>query len=363
MVESSEFLKEVDNDQEQAENLIEGEPGKVKLYVESDADIPFWYAIFKRFAPALRIEFDFYALSITAKPEEPEDNTQKGEAEPRHTVCGKDFLLNQVRLNKNFVGSHRLICVDSDYDYLVPETDNAMTIRDNNPYILQTYTYSTENYKCLAESLDCICVDATCSADQEFDFVRFLGEYSGIVYDLFLYSVYSRKKNFKKTIECRGEVTLGDSLNIHGNASSTLEKLKEKVKQLIEDIDKRNPEIKTEISTLRSELEERGVAQKNAYLFIDGHKLFDGVVAPLLQQVVGKPKGEKHRQIRAKAKESATDRETTGKWHQSYSEMTLDTRALLNVNKAHFYQACPPLDMIKQDIEDYLARHPAGSTT
>lgn len=355
MPETSEFWDEWDNAQEEAENAIEGEPGKVKLYVEGDTDIPSWYAIFKRFAPALKIEFVFHSFSKSEKSDE------------KKVVKGKATLLQQAAIKKESVGSRKLICVDSDYDFLVPTTEHAKTIRSRRPYILQTYTYGIENYKCLAESLECICVDATYNSELEFDFQQFLRNYSKAVYELFVYSIYSHRKGLDLSIECRGNVAVGDCLNLINNGTETIEKIKQKVQKAIETAKKNlirsHPGFETEIDRLKKILEKRGVKPENVYLFMDAHILYDGVVSPALRNAIKIPKGKKHKEVESKAKETGVDDNTKQEWHENYKKMILDPIALLNVNKAHFYHDCLPLKCIERDIKSYLDKHPIGTST
>ncbi|TGO02534.1 hypothetical protein PN36_23425 [Candidatus Thiomargarita nelsonii] len=55
-------------------------------------------------------------------------------------------------------GEYLLLCVDSDYDYLLQDATEVSKRINQEPYIFQTYAYSIENYKCYAESLRGVCV-------------------------------------------------------------------------------------------------------------------------------------------------------------------------------------------------------------
>lgn len=349
----SEFLEEIDKDQERAENRIDLKPGKVTLYVENETDIPFWYTIFKRFVPSLKVEFDYASLSIT---ENPEDKSARG----------KGVLLKRVRENPDFVNQNRLVCVDSDYDFLVPLTEDAKTIISRRPYILQTYTYAIENYKCLANSLDCICVDATHSAEHEFDFVAFLREYSKTIYELFVYSIYSKRKNLEPAIKCRGNVAVGDCVKLedkgNGMIATVKKRAEEELQKVKESLKITHPGFEVEIRQLKKILEKRYVTPENVYLFMDAHTLFNGVVCPILKKAVCKPKRKRHGEITAKTEEIGADKNTKNGWHDSYNKMIPDPIALLNVNKAHFYHDCLPLKCIERDIRRYLDKHPIGAS-
>ncbi|MCI0615332.1 DUF4435 domain-containing protein, partial [bacterium] len=279
----------------------------------------------------------------------------------RRIIKGKDGLLIQARDNENFVGITKLICVDSDYHFLIPNSDYANIIRRRRPYIFQTYTYAIENYKCLAESLECICVDATYNDRNDFDFAQFMKEYSKAIYELFVYSLFNKWKALDLPISCSGNVAIGDCLTFEDNGKKTIAAISEKAKKAIEDANEilksKYPDFQKDINRLKRRLAKRGVRPENVYLVMDAHTLFTGVVSPILQKAIGKPKRERHKEITAVAEIGSVDNPTHSKWHDSYNKMTLDPVALLEVNKAHFYHDCLPLKCIERDIKRYLEMH------
>ncbi len=373
----------------EAKNVFFGRRRIVEIHVESEADVPFWFTVFRRFAPQLDLEFIPY--------------TRRDQSATLRFERGKDFLLKMVRESQkekdgeakdkkdSLINWNKLICVDSDYDYLIPDTIDGITIRENKPYIFQTYTYAIENYKCLAESLDCLCVEATYHTDLKFDFVDFLKEYSKTVYELFLCSIYSMKNKINAPITrdrfCQ-IASLGGTPDINNNAKQTLQKLRDNIEKALKEVDDANPglNIKDEIKSLAADLErDHDVNHENAYLFVHGHALFKAV-ADTIGEVVASLIGRRYERI---SEETSGDEETARQLRTQYEKLIYESgieepssepkgkakagrkskrliyhpRKLLNVNKAHFYHACAPLDKIKQDIEDYLAWHPAGSTT
>ncbi len=133
----------------------------IMVYVENEDDIPFWRGVFERYAPHLHFEISY----------------------PSHELArGKEEVL------KIKAGEYLLLCVDSDYDYLLQDATEVSKRINHDPYIFQTYTYSIENYKCYAESLREVCVSSSLNDKELFDLVGFLKLYSNIIYELFLYS-------------------------------------------------------------------------------------------------------------------------------------------------------------------------------
>ncbi len=344
---NSEFIEEMDASHEQAERPFEEDQDKVdvKLWVEGTDDIPFWFAIFRRFAPNLKLEFDSYSFTTEDKEE------QKKE--------GKHFLLSQIKQNPKWVGKTKIVCIDSDYDYLVSNTMHSKIIRcarkKRGPFIFQTYTYAIENYKCLAESLEFICVDATYNADRVFDFVEFLEKYSQIIYDLFVLSVYFKKFNPRKKNVCnKDSIGLGDFLNIENNGSKTLKKLNEKVKKLLKQLYSEENIDDEKLGKIKKELGQKGVTPQNVYLFINAHALFDAVIKPILKYITKKLASGYHKKMTKKMKEENIDNKTSGTIHQKYENEKIPAIMLLRANKAHFYLDCPMIKKIKQDIDEYL---------
>jgi hypothetical protein len=95
-------------------------PQRVLVYIESDDDIVFWRNVLAPFERNI-ISFD---IQLPVK-----NGFEKGKlaALDRHS------------------GTHCLICVDSDYDYLLQNTTKMSKRINNNPFIFQTYAYSIEN--------------------------------------------------------------------------------------------------------------------------------------------------------------------------------------------------------------------------
>ena len=380
-------IKEIHIEQDayraEAENIFYERKRRVQIHVEGYEDIPFWYIVFKRYAPGLNLEFIPYTRRMQP------DGKQK-------FVSGKDILLKIVRENEKreeektkVVGPDKLICVDSDYDYLLPDTPDGSIIRDNHPYIFQTYVHSIENYKCLAESLDGICVEATYHSDTElgFDFVKFLREFSNKIYDLFLYFIYSRKYKVTNPITldqfCQ-IINLGGKQDIRNNATKALQKLEDRIAKEIKKFRERNPGIDFDkaIPVLAAELKKLGVTCENTYLFIKGHTLFESVVYPIMDCVVCKLIGNKYKQILDK---TLQDSETAHHLRAEYErliykskrqeslpksikmkskkknkEMIYHPKKLIQINKEFYHYNSALLNKIKEDIAQYLRRHPVS---
>ena len=140
-----------------------------QIFVEGDADTVFWSAVFRHFAPSLKIRL--------------------------YPSGGNSSLRGCVELEKildrDGVNQYRILCFDSDYSrYWTGDT------RYDLPFILQTYAYSFDNYNTLPQRLNQIIETVTRETDTtkiNFDFQQFLLDYSKTVYPLFVYFVAKRK--------------------------------------------------------------------------------------------------------------------------------------------------------------------------
>jgi hypothetical protein len=249
--------------------LITPEPDAL-AFVENERDTYFWKWIFRNYAKTLKIKV--YHL-----------HNQK-------LSGGKNELL---KLAKNDVLCKEIvICVDSDYDYLL-QNEKAKIIASNRPFAFQTYAYSPENYTCLAESLELICVQMTSCDNCSFSFSTFMREYSNIVYRLFLYSIFfekSRSKKFKNrgvkdTTFTRKE--LGEIIQVEikvpleNNGKDVLATLRTKVaekeKSLMELCKDRD------LKKIENEVRKLGLDNDKTYLFLKGKNVLNGVVFNLLE--------------------------------------------------------------------------------
>lgn len=339
----SPFLEECNSDQEAASNkmLYPEHPNVVTLHVESEIDIPFWYAIFRIFAPELKIKFNFVKHEGTG-----------------NEIRGKDYLLKRFNDDNQFVSDKSLICIDSDYDYLVSTTSNAKTV-NSSKYIFQTYTYAIENYKCLPESLSCICVDATCNEEIEFDFEGFLRGYSEAIYELFIYTVYSKCKGIEElpiNWKCDENIIFnGKQTDINDNGKAAINTIQIKTQKIADKIRenwmKKNRCFDVEIWQLKDNLENHyGVTSKNIYLFMNGHAL-EKVVQSALRMVVCKLKTKMHEKI---TDQNSVKKETKPNPHTRYEDAMPRFESLLKGSKAHFFHDCFLLKKIESDIKGYL---------
>jgi hypothetical protein len=293
----------------------------IMVYVENEDDIPFWRGVFDKYAPHLHFDIDF----------------------PSHClVRGKEEVL------KIQAGEYLLLCVDSDYDYLLQDTTEVSKRINHDPYIFQTYTYSIENYKCYAKSLRQVCVSSSLNDEEIFDLVRFIKLYSNIIYELFLYSYEFEKQgnnlfsrdNFSKVIKILEKVDIN-------------EQGKQAIDALINSVDYQLTLLKTNkdihINSIAQELEVLGVNKDNTYLFVKGHVIYDNVILMFLKPLDKLLKNKKFQEFNT----SIVDKSTRTEKIKQYKAQITDIEDALRMNTN--YYPCFLMEKIKKDVKIYLA--------
>jgi hypothetical protein len=262
--------------------LPKGSAQRVLVYVESHDDISFWRGILSPFEKK-GVNFDIQL---------PSQNTlQKG----------KTAVLEFA----DRVGQNLVLCVDSDYDYLLQENSDTSVLINENQYIFQTYAYSIENLKCYSEGLHLICSQSSKNDAKIIDFNELMQLYSSIVYKLFLWSVHFSLKqdttSFTLTEFCE-IIKVLDKVQISDKLTSAFEGLNDRVNIKMRELERNHPNDLSEIELLATKLEQLGVLPTNTYLFIQGHTIKDNVVLMFLHPIFRHLKAEKENEIKANAK-------------------------------------------------------------
>jgi len=323
-------LVDYSKDYIQSENkLYDYAKKKIIAYVENEDDVPFWWDIFDRYAPNFRFSIN------------PSTRVKSLER-------GKESVLKL----KDQVGDSLILCIDSDYDYLLQGATATSKLINDSPYIFQTYTYSIENYNCYAESLKGICVKATCNDDELFDFISFFRRYSETVYELFLYSYYFQKvgdqNSFTLSEFCNVIKILG-KVGIDEQGSPAIKALIEAVVDKITHLKSLHPDIDTEV--ISDELKELGVEKDNVYLFIKGKVIFYNVTLIVLNPVIKHLETKKFQGFKDA---SVSERKDQVQKINEYKKLRRDYETLLATNTD--YHSCFLMRKIQTDVEKFKER-------
>lgn len=149
---------------------------EVIIYVEGWADVPFWTECVRPYMHKFR-----FSIEVFKHP----DGT---------IVDGKRHLMDNVRAST--LGPHLMLAVDADYDWIIDNYRPSATLPSlspeicSNPYVLHTYLYSIENYKCHAACLPGLISKAT-AVTPTYECMAYMTEYSKAVAKLFLIHLVS----------------------------------------------------------------------------------------------------------------------------------------------------------------------------
>ena len=174
-------------------------------------------------------------------------------------------------------GDKQLIfCIDSDADYLL---ENPIL---QIPFVFHTYVDMIENYWSYADGLADVFKKTTNSESSSFDFVQFFETYSKIVYPYLLCSLFSTKE--KDGQLSHKELGKHAKFVIIKKPQQDLSDFKQKLEReysVLLNQYKGNPSFES----FKQRLTDLGLTEQNAYLFVRGHDVFEGVFMPLMQHL------------------------------------------------------------------------------
>jgi hypothetical protein len=166
-----------------------------------------------------------------------------------------------------------VICIDSDYRYLMREEGISP-----DKFIFQTYTYSIENHYCHHTRFNSVC-KTLCSIDNEmFDFHRFSEQYSRSLFSLLLWHIYSVRHQLTYLTKSAFLQIISEShkgipnCDVEHNAQMIINKLDKSCRDQIHILETKYPGI--DLSTIESDLSVLGITEQNTLLYVRGHNVF-----------------------------------------------------------------------------------------
>ena len=269
----------------------------------------------------------------------------------RSLTKGKKTVLMNALSNKG-LGENLIACVDSDYDYLLQQTTKQSRQINNNPFVLQTYTYAIENFQCYAESLHEVCVQATLNDRQIIDFSAFMRDFSQITYPLFLWHIWFIKNGHAEIFPIQH---LADCTSIHEidiyNPLPTLQSIERRVKNKISKLQRRYYKQMDEVDALGKELEPLGLNPNTTYLYMQGHHIFENIVLKLITPVCTNLRREREREIK----------QLSVHQQQFQNELSCYENSLANIKlmlkKNDDFKKLPHYQQIQKDIEALLKKY------
>jgi hypothetical protein len=302
---------------------------RVEVHVEGYDDVAFWRTVFNDFESD-RVTFE---ISVPPRPD---------------LAKGKRVVMDMI----DECSPIRLLCVDSDFDYLFNgQTGQSRRVLET-PYLFHTYTYATENYLCWAPALHNVCTKATKNDTRIFDFEAFMAGFSSAIYDVFVWYAYSAllgDEHIFKLIDFKNTVRL-HYLEVERGGESTLHWLRGNADRKRAHLEENHPGHVDSVNTFKKQLSERGVTRENVYLFMHGHTLLDNVVTPMVSAVCEKLKLLAGDRIATSAQRGVA----LGNEISNYRNALVNVRDALVYNEN--YKDCPLYLRLHNDIADMLRK-------
>ena len=347
----------------EAANALRGKKARRRIvaYVESYDDIYFWRTVLSRFEDDRR----YFEVMLPSKM-----NLTRGK---------KSVLMNFIRgerieergkrkeergerkeergkRKEERLGDSMIACVDADYDYLIQgATDQSRKVLQS-PYVFHTYVYAIENYQCYAPSLHDVCVAVTLNDHRIFDFRDYFARFSEAIFPLFVWSImFYRNGNYPRfSISDFNRIADPGGFTVQ-NPDASLNNVKRKVGVKIRELQRQYPNAKDEYLHTKDDLRRLGVTPQSTYLYIQGHHLFDTVVAPILTKVCNQLRQERQTEIyHAQAHRTQKRNEMS-----CYENSRQDIKTMLKKNTG--YQQCPLFIRLQGDVERYLKKMNASA--
>ena len=301
---------------------------RIVAYVESYDDVFFWRTVLSRHEDESR----FFEVMLPSK-----GKLARGK---------KSVLMNVLSAG---VGRDMIACVDADYDYLIQGVTQVSREIIYNPYVFHTYVYAIENFQCYAPALHDVCVMVTLNDHAVFDFVSYMRHYSEACHPLFLWSIWAYRTghytqfsmtDFNKVIDPSGFTLRAPHVSI--------DNVKRKVTKRVHALERRFPDAVRAVRALDGELRALGVTPENTYLYIQGHHIFDTVVAPIMTKVCNVLRQERETEIC----QTSSHRTQMRNEMSCYENSLEDVRSMLKKNVG--YIACPQFVKLQDDITAFL---------
>ena len=296
------------------------------MYVESYDDVLFWRSVLEEFErDGVHFEVMLPSRSTLAK--------------------GKKLAMSHQ------LGENLIACVDADYDYLMQgRTEHSQKMLEN-PYIFHTYAYAIENYQCYAPGLHEACVMATLNDRELLDLEEFMRQYSVIIWPLLVWSIWLYRHDHYREFSIQdmaNEVGFHD-ISVY-RPEETLEYVRRHVNKTVNWMQRTFPEARKGYEPLKQELLGMGLTPETAYLYMQGHTLFDNVVLPLLTPVCTQLRRERENEIKRLACHETQRQNEMSCYQHSVSPIDL------MLKKGTKFRESAPYQLLRRDLAAFVEK-------
>ncbi len=309
----------------------------VVAYVEGRPDQDFWREVFNKYSP----------VEVTP-------TTNKGSAD------GKEAVLKYL----GNTGKDIIICIDSDFNYLLPHCAKEANLINNHICVFHTYTYTVENYRCYARSLNELCKNISMFylPRKEFNFEDFFNKFSGKIYEPFTYFLYFKSVSDENTMASINFEALLKFDKKKLDKANDIDALTTLLDEMLEDMEYNliqkviNLEINVkEFNKLQYKIKnERDVKRSETYLFINGHILLEHITKHLVTQVVKIYSQEEKINIKKRYKDKSYQlEERLNEYTKLLKRLSIENSLKSNTE----FHECYLIEKIKQDIDVFIDKY------
>ena len=227
------------------------------------------------------------------------------------------------------------------------------TTINQNLYIFQTYAYSIENLQCYKESLQSVCVRATKNSKKKVNLSKLLKLYSNIIYPLLLWSLYFASKKDTTTFKITDFskiVKILTIVDIDTQCEAAILDVQQRVQAKITELGQNHSSEIQQVAVLSQKLRSSNLNEDTAYLFMNGHTLFDNVVLMILKPLCRKLRKKKRQEISANAQHQEELRTQTDHYIKKVKKD--GEKEVLATNTD--FKPCLLYQKIKQDLNLYI---------
>jgi hypothetical protein len=141
------------------------------------------------------------------------------------------------------------------------------------------------------------------------------------------------------------------------NPQPSIDHLRHKVSTRVHQLQQQYPGAKEEYLQTKELVKSLGVTPQTTYLYMQGHSVFDNVVAPILNKVCGKLRLEREEEICRTARHFTQRRNEMS----CYEHSQQDIRQMLKKNMGYMLSEC--FRRIQQDINTFLTKERTSQET
>ena len=321
----------------EAANVLKGKSARRRIvaYVESYDDIYFWRTVLSRFENDSR----YFEVMLPSK----------GKLSRGKKSVLMSFLHEGTNSMDDKLGPDMIACVDADYDFMLQGATEQSRMVLNSPYVFHTYVYAIENYQCYAPSLHDVCVAVTLNDHRLIDFYEYFQRYSEACFPLFVWSVWAYRTGHhgRFSLSDFNRVTDPGGFTIQ-NPDVSINNVRRKVQTKVHELQRLFPDNKEAYLKVKDDIRQLGDTPQTTYLYMQGHHLFDTVVAPILTKVCNQLRQERQSEIyNAKAHKTQKRNEMS-----CYENSQQDVKSMLKKNAG--YQQSERFRQVQDDISRYL---------